>query len=176
VNSTSQGGDEDQGTEEVTVFVGLGSNLDDPAGQLQRAIFELAEIPATHLISCSRFYRSAPMGPQDQPRYINAVAKLETSLAPLVLLEQLQLIENAHGRKRTLHWGARTLDLDLLLYGQQMIDTPRLRVPHPGIKDRNFVLYPLQELAPDLEIPGKGTLQELIKNCSPEGLEKYESD
>jgi 2-amino-4-hydroxy-6-hydroxymethyldihydropteridine diphosphokinase len=171
----SQGGDQ-EGTDTIPVFVGLGSNLDDPAGQLQRAIYELAEVPATHLVRCSGFYRSVPMGPQDQPQYINAVVKLETSLSPSALLEQLQLIENAHGRKRTLRWGARTLDLDLLLYGQQTIDTERLQVPHPGITERNFVLYPLQELVPDLDIPGKGTIQELIENCSPEGLEKYESD
>jgi 2-amino-4-hydroxy-6-hydroxymethyldihydropteridine diphosphokinase len=173
--SPSQDGDEDI-TDPVQVYVGLGSNLDDPVGQLQRAIYELAEIPATHLISCSGFYRSDPMGPPDQPTYINAVARLETSLSPLAILDELQQIEKAHGRKRTLHWGARTLDLDLLLFGTQIIDSPRLQVPHPGISERNFVLYPLQEIAPDLEIPGKGTLQELIVSCSPEGLEKYDPD
>jgi 2-amino-4-hydroxy-6-hydroxymethyldihydropteridine diphosphokinase len=175
MNPPSQGDGEDI-AEPVRVFVGLGSNLDDPAGQLQRAIYELAEIPATHLIGYSGFYRSVPMGPPDQPEYMNAVAALEARLPPLALLDELQQIENAHGRKRTLHWGARTLDLDLLLYGAQIIDTPRLQVPHPGITERNFVLYPLQELEPDLEIPGKGTLQELIKSCSPEGLKKYDPD
>lgn len=173
--SSSQGTDEDI-ADPVQVYVGLGSNLDDPAGQLQRAIYELAEIPATHLISCSGFYRSVPLGPSDQPKYLNAVARLETSLSPLTLLDELQRIENAHGRKRTLRWGARTLDLDLLLFGTQIIDSPRLQVPHPEIPERNFVLYPLQEIAPDLEIPGKGTLGELIESCSPEGLEKYDPD
>jgi 2-amino-4-hydroxy-6-hydroxymethyldihydropteridine diphosphokinase len=173
--SPSQSDDEDV-ADPVQVYVGLGSNLDDPAGQLQRAIYELAEIPATQLISCSGFYRSLPLGPPDQPEYINAVARLETSLSPLALLGELQQIENAHGRKRTLRWGARTLDLDLLLFGMQIIDTPRLQVPHPGIPERNFVLYPLRELVPDLEIPGEGTLQELIASCSPEGLEKYDPD
>jgi 2-amino-4-hydroxy-6-hydroxymethyldihydropteridine diphosphokinase len=174
ISPASGAGDDE--TSSVQAYVGLGSKLDDPLGQLQRAIYELAEIPATRLISNSGFYCSVPMGPPDQPQYINAVARLETSLSASALLEELQHIENAHGRKRTLRWGARTLDLDLLLFGQQQINTPRLQVPHPGIQDRNFVLYPLRELAPDLEIPGKGTLQELIASCSPEGLEKYDPE
>lgn len=174
--TTPARGDEQDAPEMVQVYVGLGSNLDDPAGQLQRALYELAEIPETHLIDCSEFYRSDPMGPPDQPAYINAVARLETRLSPLAMLEELQRIEDAHGRQRTIRWGARTLDLDLLLFGSKEIDTPRLRVPHPGIPERNFVLYPLLELAADLEIPGKGMLRELIQRCPSDGLKKHEPD
>ncbi len=164
---------ENQGTKRVSpVYVGMGSNLDDPMGQLQRALFELAEIPDTHLIRCSGFYLSPPLGPPDQPEYVNAVAELESRLSPTLLLDELQRIEQAHGRERTVRWGARTLDLDLLLFGDQIIDTPRLQVPHPELAKRNFVLYPLQELVADLDIPGNGTLRELVRHCSSEGLKQ----
>ncbi len=156
----------------VQAYVGMGSNLDDPEGQLRRALFELAEIPDTRLIRSSGFYISPPMGPPDQPQYVNAVVELETRLPPALLLDELQRIEHAHGRVRTVRWGARTLDLDLLLFGNQIIDTPRLQVPHPGLAKRNFVLYPLQELAVDMEIPGNGTLRELLQHCSSEGLKQ----
>lgn len=148
----------------VTVFVGLGSNLDDPVDQVERALDELAQLPNCHLTARSSLYRTAPMGPQDQPDYINAVAALETSLEPTVLLDALQSIEQLHGRVRKAEqWGPRTLDLDLLLYGEQCLDTPRLQLPHPGMKQRGFVLVPLHEIAPELVLPDGERVDELVK-------------
>lgn len=154
----------------VRAYIGLGSNLDDPARQLRRALTALAQLPQTHLAGCSRFYRSVPLGPQDQPDYVNAVALLDTTLAPVALLDALQAIETAQGRVRTLHWGPRTLDLDLLLYGNETLATPRLTVPHPGLDLRNFVLYPLAELAPELVLPDGRTLATLLAQCDAAGL------
>ncbi len=155
-------------------FIGLGSNLDEPEAQLQRALEALAELPASRLLGGSRLYRSAPMGPQDQPDYINAVALIDTALGPHALLDALQAIENAQGRVRTRRWGERTLDLDLLLYADEVIADERLSVPHPGIAERNFVLYPLAELAPELILPDGRALTELLAACSDEGLEPLE--
>lgn len=156
----------------VTAYVGLGSNLDDPRDQVERALVELDGLPGTRCVAKSRLYRSAPMGPAGQPDYINAVAKLETELAPEALLLALQGIEKAHGRTRNgERWGPRTLDLDILLYADHCVDRPELQIPHSGIAERPFVLYPLHEIAGDMEIPGHGPLSELLKNCSPEGLE-----
>lgn len=148
----------------VDVFVGLGSNLLDPVYQVQTALVALAQIPESQVVAASALYRSEPMGPQDQNDYINAVAQLETTLEPLVLLDQLQAIEQVHGRERKgERWGPRTLDLDLLLYGDQVIDVPRLTVPHYGIAERSFVLLPLQEIVGrDFEIPKKGQVANLI--------------
>ncbi len=139
-----------------TAFVGLGSNLDDPEAQVRRALDELAGLPESVLERTSSLYRTAPMGPPDQPDYVNAVARLATRLAPHRLLSALQAIERAHGRVRGVHWGPRTLDLDLLLYDALRIADARLTVPHPGIAERSFVLTPLAEIAPDLDIPGVG--------------------
>ena len=156
----------------VTAYVGLGGNLDGPRDQVERAFVELDGLPGTRCVAKSRLYRSAPMGSAGQPDYINAVAKLETQLAPEALLLALQGIEKAHGRTRSgERWGPRTLDLDILLYTDQCVDHPELQIPHPGIAERAFVLYPLHEVAGDMEIPGHGLLSELLKNCSPEGLE-----
>jgi len=156
----------------VTAYVGLGSNLNGPEDQVERAMAELDGLPGTRCVAKSRLYRSAPMGPAGQPDYINAVAKLETELAPQALLSALQGIEKAHGRTRGgERWGPRTLDLDILLYTDHCVDRPELQIPHSGIAERAFVLYPLQEVAGDIEIPGHGLLSELLKNCSPEGLE-----
>jgi 2-amino-4-hydroxy-6-hydroxymethyldihydropteridine diphosphokinase len=152
----------------VAAYIGLGSNLDDPVDQVNRAIKQLAELSETGISAHSGLYCSSPMGGMDQPDYVNAVARVDTRLGPEELLTELQAIETAHGRVRNEHWGARTLDLDLLLYGLTTIDTPDLKVPHPGISERAFVLYPLYEIAPDLEIPGLGSLSVLIENCSAE--------
>ncbi len=149
----------------LTAYIGLGSNLADPQAQLQRAFVELAGLPQSRLRAQSSLYRSAPMGPQDQPDYVNAVAALETALSPLALLAELQALEHAHQRVRGEYWGPRTLDLDLLLYADQRIDLPTLSVPHPGLYERNFVLYPLAEIAPGLDIPGFGALGELLARC-----------
>ncbi|VAX12158.1 2-amino-4-hydroxy-6-hydroxymethyldihydropteridinepyrophosphokinase [hydrothermal vent metagenome] len=166
----------------IEVYVGLGANLDDPHAQVMQAIDELALLPQTGSLAVSSLYRSVPLvlpeqaetGTSLQPDYINAVAKLETALAPHALLDKLQAIEQAHGRRRDgQRWAARPLDLDILLYGNQQFDDERLRVPHEGIAVRNFVLYPLGELAPPtLHIPGMGKLADLLNRCSPEGLEK----
>ena len=157
----------------VQAWIGLGSNLEQPLQQVRSALDELSEIPDTHLIAVSSLYRSAPLGPADQPSYINAVACLETQLTAVALLDALQAIETAHGRVRTgVRWGPRSLDLDILLYANEQIVTTRLTVPHPGIAARSFVLYPLAEIAPDLEIPGLGLLRELLAHCPAEGLER----
>ncbi|WP_316935942.1 2-amino-4-hydroxy-6-hydroxymethyldihydropteridine diphosphokinase [Halomonas sp. ANAO-440] len=138
----------------VDVYVGLGSNLDEPATQVALALEALGELPLTQRVGVSSLYASRPVGPQDQPDFINAVAHLATRLSPLALLDQLQALEQRHRRVRQRHWGPRTLDLDLLLFGKQVIATPRLQVPHPEMKARAFVLVPLAELAPTLILPG----------------------
>lgn len=159
--------------ERVGAYIGLGSNLDRPVEQLRRALQALDRLPESRLVARSRFYRSRPMGPSGQPDYVNAVAKLDTALAPLRLLNELQAVELGQGRRRDgQRWGARTLDLDLLLYGEQRIDLPRLQVPHPGLASREFVLFPLLEIAgPDLPIPDLGRLGELAARCPCNGLE-----
>ena len=142
-------------------YVALGSNLDQPLQQLRKACTALAALPDSRLADSSHIYRSAAVGPGEQPDYLNAVTVVTTELAPLVLLDALQGIEQAHGRKRGRRWGARTLDLDLLLYGDEVIDLPRLRVPHPGLADRAFVLYPLRDLCPELVLPTGDSLESL---------------
>lgn len=156
----------------TTVYVGLGSNLAEPQAQLRSALAAMEEIPHTRLLRCSSFYRSEPVGPGEQPDYINAVAALETALAPLELLDRLQSIESAQGRERKIRWGARTLDLDILVFGRQRIDDPRLQVPHPRMAERNFVLQPLAELEPDLQLPTGESIRALLQRCPQNRLEK----
>lgn len=157
----------------VRAFVGIGSNLDDPIGHVRRALRELDEVVDSQCVAASSLYRSDPMGPPGQPDYINAVAALDTDLSPLDLLHALQALEQAHGRVREgLRWGPRTLDLDLLLYGSQTIDLPELQVPHPGLHERAFVLYPLAEIEPQLVVPGKGTMEQLMVRCRFQGLSR----
>lgn len=157
------------------VYVGLGSNLDDPVQQVRKAVRLLDELARARLVEVSSLYRSAPMGPQEQPDYVNAVAALDTSMAPEELLVLLQGIEQFHRRQRTdTHWGPRTLDLDILLYGDHIIQDEHLQIPHAGLPQRNFVLYPLAEIAPNLEVPGIGTLQELLSNCPQGELERMD--
>lgn len=156
-----------------TVFIGLGSNLDEPLLQINRAVAFLKEIHDTTFISISNNYRSAPMGPQDQPDYINAVAKVATNLSAEDFLDELQKIENKQGRVRKQRWGARTLDLDILLYGDEVISTKRLTVPHIGIRERNFVLLPLNDLVDDdFEIPSVGRISELLAACPMTGIKR----
>ncbi|MGR4070277.1 2-amino-4-hydroxy-6-hydroxymethyldihydropteridine diphosphokinase [Billgrantia sp. C5P2] len=145
----------------VHVYVGLGSNLDDPADQVRRALDELDSLPLTRCLAASRLYASRPVGPQDQPDFINAVAHLGTRLSPLALLDQLQALEQRHRRIRQRHWGPRTLDLDLLLYGNETLTLPRLQVPHPEMTARAFVLLPLAELSPRLPLPDGRRIAEL---------------
>ncbi len=149
-------------TPSVDAFVGIGSNLDDPAAQVRRAIVALDGIGESRCHVASGLYRNPPMGPADQPDYVNAVAWLRTGLSPLELLAALQAIEADAGRRRQgPRWGPRPLDLDLLVYGQRVIDTPDLQVPHPGVTERAFVLYPLSEIDPHRIIPGKGSAEAL---------------
>ena len=161
-------------------YIGLGSNLDNPELQLDTALGALDDIPETRLVRNSSFYRSAPLGSSDQPDFINAVALLDSSLTAGQLLVRLQTIENRQGRVRgSQRWGPRTLDLDLLLYGSRIIEEPELTVPHPGIRHRNFVLAPLLELAPELEIPGLGRVDELLAAAGCAGitrLDRFDSD
>ncbi|HEY3487279.1 MAG TPA: 2-amino-4-hydroxy-6-hydroxymethyldihydropteridine diphosphokinase [Gammaproteobacteria bacterium] len=155
----------------VLAYIGLGSNLDNPLNHVQTAIMELAAIPHTQLLQSSSFYRSPPMisaeNPQPQPDYINAVAAVNTRLPARTLLNHMLRIEQQHGRSRGLRWSPRTLDLDLLLYGVENFSEPGLTVPHPGLPKRAFVLYPLHEIAPNLEVPGCGAVALLKDRCQP---------
>lgn len=146
----------------VIAHIGLGSNLEDSRQHIQSALTQLGRIHATRLAARSSLYRSIAIGPPDQPDYVNAAATLCTELAPHELLDELQAIERLHGRKRTLRWGPRTLDLDLLLFGDQQIHSARLTVPHPQMHLRAFVLIPLLEIAPQIEIPGHGAAADLL--------------
>ena len=155
------------------VYIGLGSNLATPIEQLRSALATLAALPQTDLIAQSSFYSSDPLGPADQPRYVNAVAALDTELSPLALLDALQTIELEQGRTRKAErWGPRTLDLDILLFGERRLDEPRLTVPHYHMHARAFVLYPLAEIAPDLKLPDGRALAELLGACPYAGLER----
>ncbi|MBT8148713.1 MAG: 2-amino-4-hydroxy-6-hydroxymethyldihydropteridine diphosphokinase [Gammaproteobacteria bacterium] len=149
----------------ITSYIGLGSNLDQPAQQLLQAFEQLAELPGSQLCSRSSLYRSAPLGPAPQDDYINAVAELSTSLPAQQLLIELQAIERRHGRIRNRRWTPRTLDLDILLYGQFVIDEPNLRIPHAEMFQRNFVLCPLLEIAPQLVLPDNTRLVERLAQC-----------
>ncbi|MDX1706447.1 2-amino-4-hydroxy-6-hydroxymethyldihydropteridine diphosphokinase [Pseudidiomarina sp.] len=143
------------------IYIGMGANLGDPLLTLQQAAAALGQHPELHQVRCSSFYSSSPMGPADQPDYVNAVVAAESSLPPHDVLDLLQQIEQQFGRVRLRHWGERTLDLDLLLYGNDIIRTERLTVPHPGLTERDFVILPLAELAPDLKLPDGQTLDTL---------------
>lgn len=131
-------------------YIGLGSNLDQPIEHIRQALIELDQLPLSRVTHTSSLFRSSPVGPQDQDDFINAAVALETRLSPLALLDQLQALEQRHRRKRDRHWGPRTLDLDLLVFDQCTLSHPRLRVPHPEIRARRFVLCPLIEIAPHL--------------------------
>ena len=153
-------------------FIGLGSNLQEPAAQLARAVAELAALPDTTLIAQSPFYASRPVGPQDQPDFVNGAVWLSTKLAPHTLLNQLQAIEQAHGRERLRHWGPRTLDLDLLVFGNQSLNDDRLTVPHRELPNRDFVLQPLLDLKPDLTLPEGTAIATLRAQCPDNRLRR----
>jgi 2-amino-4-hydroxy-6-hydroxymethyldihydropteridine diphosphokinase len=144
-----------------TAYIGLGSNLDGPEGRIARAIESLDALPGTRVTSSSSLYRSAPLGPAGQPDYLNAVVAIRTSLGAHDLLDRLKAIEREQGRGPGPRWGPRVIDLDLLVYGDAVIDEPGLAVPHPGIAQRNFVLLPLREIAPDLEVHGLGCVADI---------------
>ncbi|WLH78541.1 2-amino-4-hydroxy-6-hydroxymethyldihydropteridine diphosphokinase [Pseudomonas sp. FP2335] len=158
------------------IYIGLGSNLAAPDQQLRSAIEALALLPCTTLVGVSAFYQSDSLLP-GQPRYTNAVAALDSDLAPLALLDALQAIENDQGRERLERWGPRTLDLDILLFGDRLIDEPRLKVPHYQMHLRPFVLYPLAELAPStLQLSDGRQLSDLLAACPFVGLERILPD
>ncbi|MDO6763604.1 2-amino-4-hydroxy-6-hydroxymethyldihydropteridine diphosphokinase [Agarivorans sp. 1_MG-2023] len=155
-------------------FLALGSNLVDPLKQAIAARQTLAASQQLTLVKSSSLYQSRPMGPQDQPDYLNAVFELDTELTPLELLNLTQKIELEQGRQRKdERWGPRTLDLDILLYGNQIIDTPRLTVPHYGMKQREFVLLPLAEIAADLHLPDQSLVQQLAASIDSNGLQIF---
>ncbi len=157
----------------LPAHVGLGSNLDNPTRQVHSAIERLHGLADTRLVGVSPLYRSAPMGRADQPHYINAVAALLTRLDAADFLDSLVEIEAAMGRVRNGEkWGPRIIDLDLLVFGQSELDEPGLQVPHPGISRRNFVLYPLRDLAPELWVPGQGRVATLAGACDRDGIER----
>ena len=155
----------------VDCAIGLGSNLGDSRAHITGALAALAQLPQSKLLACSALYKSAPVGPE-QPDYLNACVRLQTDLEPIALLDALQTIELAHKRERSVHWGPRTLDLDMLLYGDQAIDLPRLTVPHPFLCERNFVLFPLHDVWPDAHLPDGRTLASLLTQCTMKGLSR----
>lgn len=153
-------------------YIALGSNLHTPLEQLKRALNALAQLPQTQLMAVSSFYRSKPLGPQDQPDYLNAAVEISTALSPLALLDELQRIENEQGRVRLRRWGERTLDLDILLYGNEIIQSERLTVPHYDMHNREFVIVPLVEIAPNLILPNGQKLAELADRFAVHQMEK----
>jgi 2-amino-4-hydroxy-6-hydroxymethyldihydropteridine diphosphokinase len=159
-------------------YVAIGSNLNQPQARVHEAFGHLATLPATHLLLRSRLFNTHPMGPQNQPHFVNAAAGLLTQLTARKLLEGLLLIEQSMGRKRQERWGPRVIDLDLVWMLGEAIDEPGLTLPHPGVSTRNFVLYPLADIAPSLAIPGHGRVSDLLRGVGDDGisvLEQHES-
>ena len=153
-------------------YVALGANLADPTTQVRAALTALTELPQSRLLRASSLYRTAPVGIAHQPDFINAVAALETTLSPHELLAALFAIEAAFGRRRDYHHAPRTLDLDLLLYDDQVIDSPQLTLPHPRLHLRAFVIAPLLEIAPDCRIPGRGLAAAWLPAVSTQAIER----
>lgn len=155
------------------VFIGLGSNLDEPVRQLSEAVSAMHQVSSTSVEQVSSCYISRPMGPTDQADYINAVAELNTSLSCRELLISLQSIELQQGRvRKEERWGARTIDLDILLYGAEIIEEPDLIVPHYGMKQREFVIFPLAEIMPELCLPCSTSIQELLSSIPSNGIKR----
>lgn len=150
-----------------TVYIALGSNLNTPVGQLKSALKAIEHLPDTQLTAVSAFYLSKPLGPQDQPDYVNGVACIQTGLSPLDLLDHLQRIEHEQGRERLRRWGERTLDLDILLYANTVVNSERLTIPHYDMCQREFVIVPLYEIAPHLVLPDGQKLSELVTRFIP---------
>jgi len=157
----------------VAAYVGVGSNLSDPIYQVKAAMSELGELPSSRLLCRSSLYRSKPVGPPSQPDYINAVCALETTLLPEFLLLALQAIEHAQGRVRLgERWGPRVIDLDILMYGDWVVDKENLQIPHPELLKRAFVVVPLAEIAPDLILPSGESILTIRESCSMESIER----
>lgn len=157
-------------------WIGLGANLGEPRRMVERALAALDELPESRRVAASSLYATPPMGPPDQPDYINAVAAVDTQLAPQTLLEELLALETRLGRRRDPaageRWGPRVIDLDLLCYGARFRDDGFLTLPHPGIGERAFVLVPWAEIAPQAEIPGQGRVAELLEGMETDGVER----
>jgi 2-amino-4-hydroxy-6-hydroxymethyldihydropteridine diphosphokinase len=160
----------------IPAFIALGSNLDDPPAQLHSALRALAAMPETRLVRASSLYRNPPAGYLEQPDFVNAAAMGETRLAPRELLEQLLVIERAHGRVRDFPNAPRPLDLDIALYGERVIQEPGLTIPHPRLLERAFVLVPLAEIAPDVIVPGHGRVAGLLRGVDATTLVKLTDD
>lgn len=152
------------------VFVGLGSNLDDPKRQIETAVVALHALASTRVVRCSRLYRTTPLGYADQPEFVNAVAELETALEPQALMRELLALERVHHRVRGPRNGPRTLDLDLLLYDEIEMTEPGLTLPHPRMHERAFVLVPLNDLAPQANVPGRGRASALLGHVDTQGV------
>jgi 2-amino-4-hydroxy-6-hydroxymethyldihydropteridine diphosphokinase len=155
-------------------YVAIGSNLNDPQARVHEAFERLALLPATRLVLRSRLYSTQPMGPQDQPCFVNAAAGLLTQLGARELMDSLLQIETTMGRHRQERWGPRVIDLDLIWMLGETVDEPGLTVPHPGVSTRNFVLYPLADIAPALRIPGHGNVSELLRRAGDAGISVLE--
>jgi 2-amino-4-hydroxy-6-hydroxymethyldihydropteridine diphosphokinase len=149
-------------------YVGLGANLGEREATMRRALELLDAGPSVAVVAVSAFRETTPVGPREQPRFLNGAAALETTLGPGELLERLLAVERALGRTRGERWGPRTIDLDLLLHGDSVVDEPGLTVPHPRLRERRFALEPLAELAPDLVVPGQGRVAELLARLPAE--------
>lgn len=155
-----------------TAYVALGANLGDPVGQIETALEDLTKLSGTRVIQRSGLYASKPAGYADQPDYVNAVAKLDTGLTPRELLTSLLDIELRHGRRRTFRNSPRTLDLDILLYDDLCLDEPGLHVPHPRMHERAFVLLPMNEISPDVILPGRGRIADLLAETAHDGVQR----
>ena len=159
-----------------TAYIGLGSNLAGPRAQVERALGRLAGLPQSRLLRSSRLYRSVPWGMLDQPEFVNAAAAIETGLSPPALMQALLAIERDAGRDRNgERWGPRILDLDLLLYDALTLAEPRLQLPHPHLHERAFVLLPLAEIAPDLDVPGRGPIKTLLARVDTSGCHVFDT-
>ncbi|MDH3320216.1 MAG: 2-amino-4-hydroxy-6-hydroxymethyldihydropteridine diphosphokinase [Betaproteobacteria bacterium] len=158
----------------ITAYIGVGSNQGNPRAQVMQALAELAELPATRLAARSPLYGSAPLDAPGQPDFVNAVAAVDTELSAAQLLEALQAIESRHGRERAYRNAPRTLDLDLLLYGEAAFASPVLTLPHPRMHERAFVLRPLLDLDPRAEVPGRGSARELLLACAAQSVERID--
>jgi 2-amino-4-hydroxy-6-hydroxymethyldihydropteridine diphosphokinase len=164
------------GNQPATIaYIGLGSNLDNPRSQIRQALVQLDSIPGTHVIARSSLYRTTPVGILEQPDFINAVASVQTTLKAQALLAGLLAIENRHGRKRTIRNAPRTLDLDLLLYGEEVFDREGLTLPHPRLHERAFVLAPLAEIAPGAIVPGRGRVEDLLARVDCNGVSRIDA-
>ena len=164
------------GNEPATVaYIGLGSNLDDPRSQIRQALVQLDSIPGTRVTARSSLYRTTPVGLLQQPDFINAVASVQTTLKPRALLSALLAVENRQGRRRTIRDAPRTLDLDLLLYAEQVLDQEGLTLPHPRLHERAFVLAPLAEIAPGAVVPGHGRVVDLLARVDCSGVSRIDA-